>query len=85
MSTQTRDVEAAAGQPGPLPQQPEADVPAAVWAYGGGVEAGPAVADGRQHVVLPDAQRQHRVVDVGVLDDVEQRLLEEAVDGDGRG
>ncbi len=72
----------AAGQPGPLAQQPEADVPPAVGPDRRRVEAGPLVADGGHDRVVLDPQDDAGVVDVGVLDDVEQRLLEEAVDGD---
>ena len=69
------------GEPGPLLEQPEPHVPA-----GRGpaeVElraAGPPVAHRRHELPAVDAEDGLGVVDVGVLDDVEQGLLEEAVD-----
>ena len=80
------DLQRPAGEPGALAQQAQADVPAAVRADRGRVEARALVADlVASTEVLVDPQRDEGVVDVGVLDDVEQRLLEEPVDGDRGG
>jgi hypothetical protein len=77
------DLERATGQPGPLAKQPEADVPTAVGLHGLRVEARALVGHEGGDPLGVDGELRAGVVDLGVLDDVEQRLLEEPVDGHG--
>ena len=79
----TDDVDASSGQPGPLAEQPQPDVTTPdTGDRRHRSQSDAPVADRRQYMARIDLERHLRRVDVGVLDHVEQRLLEEAVDRD---